>query len=218
MQSRLWMSLGVAGLIMAAPPATTAAQMPVLRGLPATGRVTVEGYVSRYRLALPDARAQLDGMGGRILWSLAPTLGPERERLAEHLSVGVFAAVTPADGVANGGELTTALYGAQLDVRPLRAPIGGMLDPVLSLGAAALQVRQSTPSRWIVRDGMTLVPRDVPVAQMPSSAQHRRTHAVLAPAVGLLVSPRPDFALRFDVRSLVNRGGTEVSTGVSLKL
>lgn len=218
MRSRIWISLGVAGLILAAPPATAAAQFSGLRGLPTTGRMTVDGYVSRYRLALPNARTQLDGMGGRIMWSLAPTLGTERERLAEHLAVGVFAAATPGDGVANRGEVTTALYGLQLDARPLRAPIGGMLEPLLSLGIGTMQVRQTTPGRWILRDGRTLVPHDLPIAHLPPAIEERRSHVLLAPAIGMLVSPRPDFALRFDARRLVNHHGTELSTGVSLRL
>lgn len=218
MRSRIWISLGVAGLILAAPPATAAAQFSGLRGLPTTGRMTVDGYVSRYRLALPNARTRLDGMGGRIMWALAPTLGAERERLAEHLAVGVFAAATPGDGVANRGEVRTAVYGFQLDARPLRAPMGRMVEPVLSVGVGALQVRQTTPTRWILRDGMTLVPHDVPIAHLPPAGEERRTHVVLAPAIGILLSPRADFALRFDARRLLNHGGTELATGISLRL
>ena len=218
MRSRIWISLGVAGLILAAPPATAAAQFSGLRGLPTTGRLTVDGYVSRYRLALPNARTRLDGMGGRIMWALAPTLGAKRERLAEHLAVGVFAAATPGDGVANRGEVRTALYGLQLDARPLPAPVGRMLEPVVSLGIGALQVRQTTPGRWILRDGMTLVPHDLPIAPPPPAVQERRTNVVLAPAIGVLLSPRADFALRFDARRLVNRNATELATGISLKL
>jgi hypothetical protein len=218
MRSRIWISLGVAGLILAAPPATAAAQFSGLRGLPTTGRMTVDGYVSRYRLTLPNARTRLDGMGGRIMWALAPTLGTERERLAEHLALGVFVAATPGDVVADRGTVTTTLYGLQLDARPLGAPIGRVLEPVLSLGVGALQVRQATPGRWILRDGKTLVPHDVPIAHFPQAVQARRTHVVLAPAIGVLVSPQADFALRFDARKLLNHGGTELSTGISLRL
>ena len=218
MRSRNWISLGVAGVLLAAPLMAAAAQVAAFRGLPASGRLTVDGYVARYRLALPDVRTQLDGMGGRILWSLAPTRSTERERLAEHLALGVFAATTPDDGIANGGEVRTSLYGAQLDVRPLRAPIRGLIEPVLSLGAGYLKVEQSAHARWLLHDGTLLLPRDVPLAQLPPSSARQRTHAVLAPAVGLLVSPMPDFALRFDVRKLVNRAGTEIATGVSLRI
>ena len=218
MRSRNWISLGVAGAFLAAPLAPVAAQAASLRGLPTTGRVIVDGYVSRYRLALPDVRTRLDGMGGRIMWTLAPTPGPQRERLAEHLAVGLFAAATPDDGIANGSEVRTALYGAQLDVRPLRAPLGGMIEPVVSLGAGVLRVQQTMVGRWFLRDGKMLVPRDISIAELAPPAERRRTHGVLAPAVGLLISPMPDFALRFDARRLVNRGGTELATGVSIRI
>ena len=218
MRSRTWISIGAAGVLLAAPLGPAAAQAAVLRGLPSTGRLTVDGYVSRYRLTLPDTRTRLDGMGARIMWSLAPQRAAERERLAEHLAIGAFVATTPDDDIANGGEVRTALSGVQLDVRPLRAPVRGVLEPVVSLGAGVLTVKRSTPGRWSLKDGTMILPRDIPVAELPPSSEWRRTHAVLAPAAGLLVSPMPDFALRFDVRTLVNRGGTEISTGVSLRI
>ena len=220
MRSRMWMTLGVAGVLLAAPLAHAAAQATTLRELPTTGRLVVDGYVSRYRLALPDARTRLDGMGGRVMWALAPTRGPRRERLAEHLAIGAFVARTPVDGVANGGEVRTTVYGAQVDVRPLRAPIGGMIEPVLSLGAGAMSVRRSMPGPWTVGDGIMLFPRDVPSISIPAATEGRSTHAMLAPAVGLLIAPRPNFALRLDVRQLRSRRerAVEIATGVSLKL
>ena len=218
MRSRNWISLGAAGLLFAAPLSTLAAQAASLRGLPSTGRLVVDGYVSRHRLALPDTRTRLDGMGARLMWSLAPTRGSQRERAAEHVAVGVFAATTPEDGIAGGQEVKSSLYGAQMDVRPLRAPIAGAVEPVLSLGAGVLRVTQSAPGRLLLRNGSMLVPRDIPVATIPAASERRRTHGVLAPAIGLLVSPMPDFALRFDARQFIDRGGTEFSTGVSLRI
>jgi hypothetical protein len=187
------------------------------------GRLILDGYLSQYDLALADARARLDGVGARVMVALAPTSTPRRERLVEHLAVGGFVGSTSEKSLNAGSALRTSVYGAQIDLRPLHAAVGGVLEPVLSLGAGAIEVQETHIESVRLANGSPLLPRDVPLGTRPTHLTERETHPIVAPAVGVLLSPTPGFALRIDARRLIStedRAGrsSELAAGVSITL
>lgn len=187
------------------------------------GRLILDGYVSQYDLALAGVRARLDGVGARVMVALARPESIQRQRLAEHFAVGGFIGSTSEEGIAAGSAMRTTVYGVQLDVRPLRAPVAGLFEPVLSLGAGAMRVEETHADVLRLPDGSPLVPRDVPVEPRRWHLTERATHPILAPSVGLLLTPSPGFALRLDARSLLSNGegigrSSELAAGVSITL
>lgn len=220
MRTASWISLAAAALVLAQPAPAASQALTSLPDPVPEGRLWIDGYISRYRLGSPGSRTELNGMGARVLWTLAPRATPRRERLAEHLAIGGFISTTPADAVTNRGDVRTRILGAQLDVRPLREPFAGWIEPVLSIGAGVMRLEETHPDRWRVGNGMRLLPRDVPLVDESDLLRRINHHPVLAPSVGLIIMPMADFGLRADLRQLRWDGSRhlELATGVSLRL
>ena len=206
--------------------------MPYYGG--ANGRLSLDLFMSQYRL---DARQsseskEVDGYGGRVMWSLAPrpepgrSMSPERPSLAARTAVGGFVVVTPNEYT----NVATWHYGAQADVRPFATLLAGRFEPLLSLGAGAFRMEEHRlrPAR-----PLCLHATDVPelssaeplctIVPPSSVGRNSTTSFALSPAVGARLSVTPRLGFRGDLRNvMVFRGGTkhnvELSAGLSLTI
>ena len=186
--------------------------------------VVVEGFLSRARLdpSVGGSRTEVQGIGGRVLAALAPLPGDESRGLARRLAVGVFANYAPHDD----GRFAAAHFGAVADMRLLAAPIGGRLDPLLSLGAGAFRTRRVVGGeRDFTFDCLRpidLAPDPLPATCISGNPARTRVTSdfALSPAVALRVWVLPGMALRVDARDVVVYRGAprhnfELATGVS---
>jgi hypothetical protein len=204
------------------------------------GRLTVEGFYSRYQLndRAGHDRMNADGIGGRVLWRLAPPAGDDAtsagssvaSRLASRTAVGAFAVYAPE----REARYTTWHVGAQADHQLLTAPLVGRIDPIVSLGAGAFH----SPTRTHVPlaragggwtsfaetfvgplPGVRVVPVDVPALR--ATRTRSTTSFALSPAVGARLGLFSNVALRGDLRDVIAFGGgathnVELSGGLSL--
>jgi hypothetical protein len=227
----------------AAQPSSYAAHFPpsIAERVPSdptwSGRgVTVEGFYSRYQLddRVALGRANVDGIGGRVLWSLAPLAGDGSsfaDRLLSRTALGAFGVYAPEGSAGRA----TWHAGAEADHRLLPTPLLGRLDPIVSLGAGAFRTAMpagapeagwagyaaSLSGRFL--SSMT-VPQIVPVdriAVIRAPATRTVTSFALSPAFGLRLGVLPNAGLRADVRDVIAfRDGTthnlELSGGLSL--
>ena len=164
---------------------------------------SVEGLYTQYRFDTDvGSRVDVDGFGGRLMWSPAPAT--RFGGLAARSSVGLFAAYAPRQ---DGLNFSALHVGGQADVRPLAAPIFGRLDPVLSLGAGAFRTNvDATGAGAAVR---------VPLADRSN------TTFALSPGVGARFDLGRGLALRGDVADVITfRGDTRhnVAVGAGLSL
>jgi hypothetical protein len=202
------------------------------------GRLSVEGFYSRYQLDARDGRDRLsaDGIGGRLLWRLTPLADEATaadaslaSRLAARTAVGAFAVYAPDRNT----DLTTWHVGAEADHQLLARPLFGRIDPIVSLGAGAFHsvtrdaVSSNPGARWTTFaetfvgpvPGVAIVPVDVP--GLDATGMRTTTSFALSPAVGARIGLFSNVGLRGDVRDVIAfRGGpthnVEFSGGLSL--
>lgn len=217
------LALAAGAALMAARPAGAQYGAPVYPG-PA-GRLVVEALLSEHRSAYgaSGGRTRQDGVGGRVLWSLAED--GSRAGLAARLAVGAFLVRTEDAGASAGSPQRRSVHaGVELSARTLAAPLGGRLDPVLSFGVGAFHTREA-PVRprelpWLVA---TDLPRrfEQPAAFADRTMASTRTSLALTPGIGARLRVLPGLALRADVRdAIVFREGprhfVELIGGLSL--
>ena len=153
------------------------------------GQPALEGFYTQLRLDAAGTGVAADGVGGRLVWSMARP-GDEPSWLADRSTFGLFVAHLPEQQRG----FSSLHYGAAVDLQPLGTAARGVA-PLLSLGAGAL--------RTTVRPGE----RDVRTASPLTAGSN--TALTLAPGLGARVDLAPGLALRGDVRDLVTfRGGT----------
>jgi len=156
-------------------------------------RVTVEGFYNQYRFdgRSGDDRLNVDGIGGRLMWRLAPWTARESSTfgsIGSRTALGAFAVYTPDQDLG----FTTWHVGAQAEVEALPQPLFGRLDPVFSLGAGALR----TDVRGTVMDDIAI-------------ANRTNTRFTLAPAFGARLAILPNAGLRADLQNVIAfRGGS----------
>jgi hypothetical protein len=212
--SSLLLVAGLAFSVCAAPPAPSAAQLPATEPAPAPAPtpLLLEQYLSRAQLdpAITGAPARVGGAGARLLRPLAAHDDGAAAPTASRLAVGAFATY------ARRGDpgLTAWHYGAQADLRLGARPLGGRVEPLLSLGVGALRTRHESDCGALppVRDAC------------PPRAGGRvlaETAPAVSPALGVRVGLLPGLALRSEVRDVIVYQGTprhtlELATGISL--
>jgi hypothetical protein len=181
-------------------------------GPSATGRV-FEGFYTRVGYDGGGRTVRAGGLGGRVMWPLGA--GPEAADaaagatpragsgvaswLARRTAVGLFGAVTPEQQLG----FTAGQFGVAADLTPFAAPIGGRVEPFVSLGAGALRTTERDAEfgpRPVTRPEMR-----VGAGRGGSAARGARsaTDFLLVPAVGARVRLRPGVAAQGDVRNLV---------------
>ena len=214
----------LAALVLAAP-GTTGAQPAVLPRFGTTttdGRLVVEGLLGQHRLTLEHgSRVRPAGYGGRVLWALGSRSDPERQTLAGRTSVGPFAIVT-------GREPSSPRVwhvGAHADFRVLSRPLGGRLDPLVSLSVGAFRAEPghgnlAADERWLVPVGHDAVGRTL---RVPAPASRATTRPALAPGIGARLLIAPGFALRGELKNAVLIGDRvtrqlELAGGVSVAM
>ena len=233
---RAHVSALAAALVLSATSGEAHAQFSTPRYVDRTaGRLSLEAFITQYRLEGDRGGDRLahHAIGGRIMWSLAPRTDPTRGTLATRTSLGGFIIHTPESQT----ELRTSHYGAQADVRMLRSPLAGRLDPMVSLGVGAFRTEGARVqfTRVPGTSILTLADRQ-PVAEFPREhftdadivtdveiVRHSTTSLAVTPGLGARVAVAPGFAVRGDIRDvLVFRAGVrhnvEVSAGFSLTL
>lgn len=156
-----------------------------------SARPALEGQYTQLRFAADGQSARAEGLGGRLMWHAAPVLGAP-STLVGRASAGLFAAHTPEQGLG----FSTTQLGVVADVRPF-APLGGRVEPFLSLGAGALRT-SVLPGRGAA--GAALTPL----------AERSNTAFALTPGVGARVHVLPGLAVHATARDLVAfRGGAQ---------
>lgn len=199
------LALAAGAALLAARPAGAQYGVPVYPG--PGGRLAVEAFLSEHRS--PDGasgtRTRQDGVGGRVLWWLAED--GARAGLASRLGVGAFLVRTDDAGASAGSpQRRTVHAGVEVSARALAGPIGGRLEPVLSLGVGAFDTREA-PVRsrelpWLV---VTDLPRrfEQPAAFADQTTASTRTSLALTPGIGARLRVLPGLALRADLRDAV---------------
>lgn len=114
--------------------------------------LAIEPYYARTMLdAGPGVgRVDVNGYGGRLWVNLAPFAGPHRN-LISHGALAFFATYTPEKA---GKNAKLWHYGAQHDAFFLHKPIGGLIDPFVSVGAGVIR----TSSAGVVENKFALSP------------------------------------------------------------
>jgi hypothetical protein len=217
----------VAAALLALAPARGVAQPAVAippRPLPAEGRLALEGFVSRYRLAVDGAgRTHLPAFGGRMLWALGRS-AIDSASMAARIAVGPFVSHAATDD----GRPEVWHYGVHSDVRLLARPAAGLVDPLLTLGVGRLrtvqQERQMPVTLPMWRAGHWLTPGPNRMHMLPQPVEERvTTRLALSPGLGARISVGQGLALRTDLRDVLlprapQRHNLELSGGVSLTL
>jgi hypothetical protein len=131
-------------LAVAAALCATAAPLAAQDAGPQPYRFTVEGYLANYFAydrGPGGDRASIGGYGVRAMFNRS-TVARAARSFFDRASAGVFATFTgEQDGVS------TQHFGGQVDVALLPTPIaGGLIDPVVSLGAGALRSSYEAPN------------------------------------------------------------------------
>jgi hypothetical protein len=201
----------------------------------ATGQWFVDYFLSHNRLSSNDGEVRtLDGVGGRMMWSLAPLAGSDRGSLLARTAAGGYLVHTPGD--ADGNEMWH--YGAQADVRVTIAPLAGRVEPLVSLGLGT--VRMDEPGEWVAvtpeiritesaaRQAQDVTPMPVVLPALPQQIQvlspPRSTRQVsVAPGIGARVRLLPGVNIRGDMRVLFDindhtRRTTELAGGFSMNV
>ncbi|HEX7240378.1 MAG TPA: hypothetical protein VF263_08945 [Longimicrobiaceae bacterium] len=168
---------------------------------------SVEYFVARSRMALGGGRTDLDGVGGRILWSLARRDAPP---LVSRMTLGGYVVHTPEDTE----DVEMWHYGVQADLRLPGPGLVPRVDPLLSLGVGAVRVEEEP--------GTTPTAPPLLLAAEPRSAPARpETSLSVVPGVGAKLRLVPGLDFRGDLRMVVDfRDRTtrnlELSGGISI--
>jgi len=173
------------------------------------GRPAVETGYTQLRFDGDGSTLNAHGVGGRLMWSLAPTAPATgaASGLASRTDVGLYGTYTPQQRFGQGFRLGSHGAGVTTDVRPLASPIAGRVEPYLSVGAGSLRVN--------VDGASALTPAPSPLLE------RSRTVFTFTPGAGVAVRLTPGVALRGDVRDLMTfRDETRhnVAFGAGLRL
>lgn len=186
---------------------------------------SVEYFVSRHRLNQENGeRPDLDGVGGRVLWSLAPLATRLGAPLLTHASVGGYLVSTAAQ--LERGEMWH--YGIETDVRVTTTPLAGRVEPLVTLAAGAVHIDE--PARRMMLAPGAMAGERVPDApRMPAVVPDLELTLLspaqagisLAPGVGARVRVLDGLNVRTDVRPVIDgrsegRRFLELSGGISL--
>ena len=207
---------------------TGAQGLPPTRVGTSAGRLTVEGYISQNRFdgGTRDDRLLLEGVGGRVLWSLAPVQDALRGSFASRLSIGGFYTHAPATST----RLESRHFGIEADLRTFAGPLFNRVDPIVSLGIGAFRTETKAlrtemspygPTVWIADDPAGGLPAVRPLELIAPS--RTTTRLAITPGVGARLFLTPGLALRGDVRDVVllgpgRRHNVEIAGGMSVTL
>lgn len=135
--------------------------------------LAIEPYYAHTHLDVAEGsdRASLNGYGARLWVNLAPFAGPHRN-LISHGALALFMTRSPA----NSSGVSVVHYGAQHDAFFVNRPIGGFLDPFISVGAGAFRTKVQSVSK---------------------------THFALSPGGGIRIPFPNRFELRGDARDAI---------------
>jgi len=130
----------VASLLLASFLSTTAPLEAQALG-PQRQLLAVEPYYSHIMLDAGEGedRIGLNGFGGRLWLNLAPFSGPS-DNIIGRMALGLFVSGTPEDE-----GLSTLHYGAQFDYFFVDYPLGGRIDPFISLAGGGFRVKVTGP-------------------------------------------------------------------------
>lgn len=132
------------------------------------------GSEGRSATASSASSLNLHGVGARLWLNSAPF------GLTDHLGVGLFYTFTPRQ--QNRGA-TIMHYGGQLELFPVHRPLGGVLDPLVTLGAGAFRLNTFGGEAGLSRG---------PVTRLS-----------LLPGVGIRIPIPNRFQIRVDARDAI---------------
>ncbi len=165
----------------AAAVTTIAIATPSQSGAQALGPqrqfLSLEPYYGRLELdpgSNGGSRTGVNGYGGRLWVNLAPFSGPSPNLLG-HMSLALFTTYYPSKGIDSTSILH---YGAEADIFFVNRPLGGFLDPFISVGGGAFRLKDT-------------------------ATQATDTRFALSPGVGLRIPLSNRFQLRGDAKDLV---------------
>lgn len=168
----------VAGVAVAAPVAVHAQALGPQRQF-----LAIEPYYARIQFDAAEgaSRVGLNGYGGRLWINFAPFSGPS-PNLVGNGAIALFATYTPT-GFGNDQNLSILHYGAQHDIFFVRRPLGGVIDPFLSIGGGVYRVN--------VFNGAA------------GQRQGVLTKGSLLPGAGIRIPMPNRFQLRFDAHDAI---------------
>lgn len=110
--------------------------------------LAIEPYYERTQYDNPTGgpKTSVNGYGGRLWINLDPF------HFIQSSSIALYTSYTPAQ---NGGTATVLHYGAEYDQFFVRRPLGGLIDPFLTIGGGRYKVKSSTfkESYWTLTPG-----------------------------------------------------------------
>ena len=147
--------------------------------------LSLEPYYSRLQLDNGDgsARTGENGYGGRLWVNLAPFSGPSPNLLG-HMSLALFTTYYPDQ--AHVG-VSILHYGAEGDIFFVNRPLGGVLDPFISIGGGAFRTK------------------DI-------NANQSETRFALSPGAGIRIPLSNRFQIRGDAKDVLLFGVPVTST------
>ena len=115
--------------------------------------LSLEPYYSRMQLDNGDGstRTGVNGYGGRLWVNLAPFSGPSPNVLG-HMGLALFTTYYPDQ--ANNG-VSILHYGAEGDIFFANRPLGGVLDPFISIGGGAFRTKDVNANQSATRFALT---------------------------------------------------------------
>lgn len=124
-------ALAATGLLTLTPSAGAQALGPQRQFL------VIEPYYEHTRLdnGPGQAKVSLNGYGARLWINLDPF------HFIPNSSIALFTSYTPKQNQAVNGDATTLNYGAEYDQFFVRRPLGGFLDPFLTIGGSAYRLK-----------------------------------------------------------------------------
>ena len=157
--------------------------------------LAIEPYYARIQFdaAEGSSKVGLNGYGGRLWINLAPFSGPHAN-LVGMGAIALFATYAPS-GFGNDKNVSIFHYGAQHDIFFVRRPLGGVLDPFLSVAGGVYRVN--------VYNGIA------------SQRQGVLTKGALSPSAGIRIPVPNRFQLRVDARDAILFGSPTGRTGAS---
>ena len=157
--------------------------------------LAIEPYYARIQFDAAEggSKVGLNGYGGRLWINLAPFSGPS-PNLVGNGAIALFATYTPS-GFGNDKNLSILHYGAQHDIFFVRRPLGGVIDPFLSVAGGVYRVN--------VYNGVA------------GQRQGVLTKGALSPGAGIRIPVPNRFQLRVDAHDAIIFGSPTGNGGAS---
>ena len=139
--------------------------------------LALEPYYERLQLDIGDGRAKdgLNGFGGRLWINLDPF------HFILNSSIALYGSHAPSQA---GRQASATSFGAEYDQFFFRRPLGGLIDPFLTIGGGGTSVRSE---------------RSAVFGRIGSS----HTYGSLTPGGGIRIAVPNRFQLRGDVKDLI---------------